>query len=40
MDEFDINAEPDLALLEGTEDEDQELVQDAADDDEQTDEQE
>jgi len=38
-DEFDINAEPDLDLLEGTEDEDQELVQDAADDDEQTDEQ-
>ncbi|MBK7352162.1 MAG: hypothetical protein IPI92_20095 [Gemmatimonadetes bacterium] len=33
MDEFDINAEPDLALLEGTEDEDQELVQESADDD-------
>lgn len=33
MYEFDIDAEPDLALLEGTEDEDQGLVQDAADDD-------
>ena len=35
MDEFDINAEPDLALLEGTEDEDQELVESADDDSEQ-----
>ncbi len=33
MDEFDINAEPDLALLEGTEDEDHGLVQESADDD-------
>ena len=33
MDEFDINAEPDLALLEGTEDEEQETVQEPADDD-------
>ena len=33
MDEFDINAEPDLELLEGTEDEEQETVQEPADDD-------
>lgn len=32
-DEFDINAEPDLELLEGTEDEEQETVQEPADDD-------